>query len=256
MDIKTLQTNTLFICLILNSLSSISIIDIPLPWIGTVLIILLLLSFQKVHINYFILIPTITIFCLAIILNISNYFYYELIILDKMTTPYYLFVMIRYLNTLSYLAMVMILIELCIAGKWEWIIKFIVNLGVLVSFYAVYVYFAQTYNFSELLPRSRLGTAAGAQSIVFSYEFHRAMGSFREPSHLAEFLMVPFILAFLNGDKLVAWKKIIIFIVIFLTGSMSAILSLFIGLFFIYSINILYTVFIFYIIFNFYLYVI
>ena len=112
MDIKTLQTNTLFICLILNSLSSISIIDIPLPWIGTVLIILLLLSFQKVHINYFILIPTITIFCLAIILNISNYFYYELIILDKMTTPYYLFVMIRYLNTLSYLAMVMILIEL------------------------------------------------------------------------------------------------------------------------------------------------
>jgi len=78
--------------------------------------------------------------------------------------------------------------------------------------------------------RTRMGTSGGEQSTVFTYAFHRAMGSFREPSHLALWLVVPFFLSFLIPQKSKGILfSILIGSVILLTGSLTGILSILIA---------------------------
>jgi len=71
----------------------------------------------------------------------------------------------------------------------------------LVASYGVYVYFAQLAGWPEI-PRTRIGTDGVAQITEFQSLLHRAMGSFREPSHLAEWLLVPLVLLLVASRRL------------------------------------------------------
>lgn len=219
------------ISLVLNSLSSVAILEVPAPWIGLLLVLPLgFLFFLKVTELYRPLyIPVFLILVWAVLFNITEWTDFEEIFPMQASTPYPVYIVLRYLSVVSFVACVAVVVRLCRTGGESRIIALVVNLGVAVSIYAIYVYFAQLYGWPELLPRSRIGTAGGEQATTFTYAFHRAMGSFREPSHLAEWLMVPFALSFSKSLRYLEARKLLIGASILLTGSMTGIMSLAIG---------------------------
>jgi hypothetical protein len=96
------------------------------------------------------------------------------------------------------------------------------------SLFALYVYVAQIYGLPEP-PRSRMGTSGGEQAVRFSYQFHRAIGSFREPSHLAEWLIAPFYLSLLRRGRWAWLASTLIAFAMVLTGSLTGLASVALG---------------------------
>ena len=95
------------------------------------------------------------------------------------------------------------------------------------SLCAVYVYLAQVLGFWEPT-RSRMGTGGQdftSQSVVFSYRFHRALGSFREPSHLAQWIVPPLILGWRFDGKRAHMAKAAILAALALSGSLVGVLA-------------------------------
>jgi hypothetical protein len=68
-----------------------------------------------------------------------------------------------------------------------------------------------------------MGTGGEEQHVVFTYAFHRALGTFREPSHLAEWLLVPFFLGLLPHRARDLLWPMLIGLVVLLTGSLTGI---------------------------------
>lgn len=100
-------------------------------------------------------------------------------------------------------------------------LRIIYVVGCIIAVFAVYIYFAQVHGVWEP-PRSRLGTNGGDQVTRFTYAFHRAMGTFREPSHLAQWLVLPVFAAFSFGASTMV--KFLLLSVLLLTGSLTGII--------------------------------
>jgi hypothetical protein len=138
---------------------------------------------------------------------------------------------------LSYIAAAASSYSLIISGFSHKIIKAHFSILAFVSIYGLYIYFAQKYNLWEPL-RNRLGTGGQDfrfERVEFQYLFHRALGSFREPSHLANWLACTII--FLLPQKKVFKNRFFELLVIFLsiallilTGSFLGIICLLAGL--------------------------
>lgn len=227
------------IIVLLNALGSVTLIGIPIQWIGALLAMvigcILLYDFlfvaqalpRKIYIILFLF---SAFFLWTTALNLTQYSNYAGAMPSLATTSYPIFISLRYFSFFSFIGCVILIIKINQLGGMNKAVKLLVNIGTIIACYAIYVYLAQTFGLPELLPRNRLGTGGGGpQSTTFTYAFHRAMGSFREPSHLAEWLMVPFALSFIQKPKLLEPRKILIGITILLTGSMTGILSLFMG---------------------------
>lgn len=172
------------------------------------------------------------IFCawLAIvtILNILSFNYAD-IMPSGATTNYFLFVALRFFSILSFAAIVSIVFYLSLRGYNNQIKEMVVYLGVMISIWALYIYIAQLLGLPEPL-RSRMGTGGGQQDTTFSYyAFHRAMGTFSEPSMLAVWLLLPFFLSFISRKRRMI-PSIIIGAVMLLTGSLIGIVSIILGL--------------------------
>ena len=125
----------------ISALASISIFGIPLTWVAMVGIILL--GVQYIHhaklLKMPLLVPFFIISLWAIILNIIYWQKYQIIFPITATTPYSLNVALRYLNILSFIGFVVITLRICQAGYKRLVISTLVNLGVVVSLYAIYV---------------------------------------------------------------------------------------------------------------------
>ncbi len=221
-----------FFCaaLILNALASVAIAGVPLPWIslaGVTFVGIGLLPRVRAGRQAFALLWMIIGW--AAVLSLLNWTSFQDRMPAEASVSYPVYVLLRYLNILSFAGCLAVVLRLCETGHHGPIVRFVIGLGVVVSAYAIYVYFAQLFGWPEPLPRSRLGTGGGEQSTTFTYAFHRALGSFREPSHLAEWLMVPFILSFERGAGLIDLRRWIIGIALLLTGSITGIVSLLLG---------------------------
>src|SRR5207248_9563510 len=105
----------------------------------------------------------------------------------------------------------------------------ILAVAVLVSIAAIYIYIAQQLDLPEP-PRSRLGTSGGAQAVRFTYDFHRATGTFREPGLLASWLIVPFFICLTMRGAIPTVSAALIGGTLLLTGSLAAIVGVGIGL--------------------------
>lgn len=140
------------------------------------------------------------------------------------TTPYSVFISLRFLNILSFIAALYLVYWLLVNGYRDSVIKWTAIIGMFFALFAVYIYFAQIYGFPEP-PRNRMGTSGGMQIVRFSYAFHRGQGTFREPSHLAEWLVIPFFLGMIYRKRSVNIYSSIIGGVILLTGSLTAIMG-------------------------------
>lgn len=229
----SIELRTVFCFLILlNVLASVSVFGVPLPWVGMALSVpvafALLNRVKQLWVACFLPLTLLATYC--VLLNIFYWDQFSVSHPSEATTPYSVYVILRYMVVLNFVAIVTIVFRICQMGGFEWMINLIVNIGMMLACYAIYVYFAQTFGFYELLPRSRLGTGGEEQATTFTYAFHRAMGSFREPSHLAEWLMVPFTLSFIVSPKYFDPRKILIGTVVLMSGSMTGIMSLLMAL--------------------------
>lgn len=144
------------------------------------------------------------------------------------TTPYPVFVGLRFLTILSFIAALYVIYWLLTQGWHERIVKYTILLGTLIAVAAMYIYVAQVYGLPEP-PRTRLGTTGALQAVTFTYDFHRAEGTFREPVILAAWLMVPFLLSLTVRERGYLIPSILMGGTLFLTGSLSGILSLVVG---------------------------
>lgn len=220
--------NVFCILVIINGIASVSIAGVPLQWVGIACgLVVGSYFFSRVKgLNGPLIVPLAFLLFGVMVLNLANWQYFQGNFPSAATTPYSVFIALRYLNIFSFIAIVVIVSRLCQTGNEPRVLRFLVNLGGVVACYAIYVFVAQTYGLPELFPRSRLGTGGGEQATTFSYAFHRAMGPFREPSHLAEWLMMPFALSFINKPRSLKLPKLLMGLVILMTGSMTAIMAL------------------------------
>lgn len=110
----------------------------------------------------------------------------------------------------------------------EKIISGIINVGVIIAAISIYIYWAQVLGWWEPY-RSRLGTDGQPQTIEFAYAFHRAIGTFREPSMLAQWLVMPLLLSLWRTGTVARVKSIGIALAFFLTVSFTGMIGMGLG---------------------------
>ncbi|MGN6516062.1 MAG: O-antigen ligase family protein [Rhizomicrobium sp.] len=147
-----------------------------------------------------------------------------------LTTPYPVFIALRFMNLLAPLGCAYLIVAASERYSFNKVATLVIWLGTIAAVYAIYVYFAQLYGLPEL-PRTRMGTGGGHQSTTFTYDFHRAMGSFREPSHLAEWLLAPLFTSFALRNRLFKIHTWVMLLAMLLTGSLAGIAGLGVGIF-------------------------
>lgn len=219
--------------LFLQACAAYSIGPVPLQWIAQAGIVLLFLwLFLRRHIRVFTSFHLLMIFLMWTLgVTLANMLStdYSVLVPPLATTPYLVYVSLRIFTLVTFIATVGITYWLMEANQGETLIRRCAYLGVIVAIYGFYVYLAQVKGWPEI-PRTRVGTTGREQITVFSYAFHRAMGSFREPSHLAEWLILPLFFSL----SLKSWKGILLPLIIgsvlLLTGSLTGILSSLFGI--------------------------
>jgi hypothetical protein len=237
--LKISKYNFLFITLLLNSLASVSIFSIPITWLGMLFQLTLSMYLvnwkvsKSVPIIYFFIYLFIALFS-WIIFAIFNFSEINMPLFA--TTNYLSFIILRFSTILVFFISIIFIFNCLETYTLNRVINLILNISFFVALYAIYTYFAQLFSLPELIPRSRIGTSGNEQSVSFTtagINLQRALGTFREPSHLAEWLMLPLTLSFIinMNVKFQIYKKISIVLAIILSVSLSAILSITIGFF-------------------------
>lgn len=212
--------SALKVSILFSALDAISLGPLPLTWVAIwipiAVSIITRTNFGKVPIYFYLLIlwagfvQIFSLFCL----NEESCAKIEMPPLS--TTPYPIYITLRILPFLMFASVLSMMATL--KGKSNEVYSFILRAGGWVASIALYVYFAQRYGLPDI-PRSRLGTdGAEVTSVTFSYSFHRALGTFREPSGMAVWLILPFFLSLVY----VNWRTYVIGAAILLSGSMSA----------------------------------
>lgn len=145
------------------------------------------------------------------------------------TTSFHVFVALRIFNLLAFLAVIQLVFTAIVEGRRERLQATLVTLGAVAAVIAIYFYFAQILGLPQP-PRNRVSTGGGEQVLHFSYAFHRALGTFREPSHLAEWLAVPLFLSFGARSRRQYIEGVIMAAALLLTGSLTGIVGTVAGL--------------------------
>lgn len=235
-SIRLKKSSIIYHCLIIliigNGLGAYAIGSIPIQWlVNACIIIISIFCISKkfcLSLSY----KVFLIYCAwLVIVTMLNMlvFNYEDIMPSRAATTYFFFISLRFLTILIFSAIMSIVFYLSIKGYNNQIKEMVVSLGVIISIAALYIYIAQLFGLPEPF-RSRMGTGGDIQPTTFSaYVFHRAMGTFREPSMLAEWLLLPFFLSFISQKRMMI-PSIIIGAVMLLTGSLTGIVSIIIGL--------------------------
>lgn len=218
-----------------SALGAYNIGPIPIQWLTQVgLIALLLIVALRGKINYVpgsVLYIFLILWAVAVTVIKGIFGYYPSMMPSSASTPYMVFIVLRFLSLLSFIATVYLVYWLFKKGYRDAVIKWLVTIGTIIAVLGLYIYIAQIYGLPELA-RNRMGTGGGEQSVVFTYAFHRAMGTFREPSHLAEWLVVPLFLSFIRKQRLFSIHSMLMGATILLTGSLTGILGLSLGFMF------------------------
>lgn len=216
-----------------HSLAAYAIKGLPIQWMaqaGFVSLFGWLLFRNKVY-----LFPGAFIFLLfflwALMVTFVNYVVHDhsRLMPGGATTPYGVFISLRFLGMAFFVSAAGISYWLLIHGYRDRLLTAVTNIAVIVSLIAIYVYFAQIFGLPEL-PRTRIGTGGSEASTTFTYAFHRALGTFREPSHLAQWLVTPLFFSYMGSPRWINWKSVIIATAILMTGSLTGILGALVGL--------------------------
>lgn len=149
---------------------------------------------------------------------------YPLLMPPLASSPYPVYVALRFIALLTFAAGAALVYYLLHNGYREALLRRVVWVGTLGALAAVYIYFAQVNGWWEP-GRTRMGTAGGEQATSFAYAFHRAIGTFREPSHLAEWLVFPFLLSFAYAGRARLFHMLSMSAALLLTGSLTGLIA-------------------------------
>ncbi|HRK21886.1 MAG TPA: O-antigen ligase family protein [Fimbriimonadaceae bacterium] len=144
------------------------------------------------------------------------------------TSSYPIFIGLRFLVFASFSATAYVVAWILTHGDSERLFRTLIGIGTALAIVALYIYVAPALGLPEP-PRTRLGTAGGEQFTTFSYAFHRALGTFREPSHLASWILIPFFVSVGRNGVLPTIPTLLMGGALLLTGSLTGILSAAIG---------------------------
>jgi hypothetical protein len=217
-----------------NALEAYNLGSLPFPWVTQIGLIAVVIHIILTSKLYFVpgSLELFGLFLWLYLVTISNIYLqgsdYARLMPGIATTPYPIFIGLRLLKIVTFIATIYLIFWLLKRGYKKSVIKWSVIVATLIAIVAIYIYIAQLYGFPEL-PRNRIGTGGRIQRIRFNYAFHRAMGTFREPSLLAEWLVTPFFLSFLYRPKSLNLNTVIISSVLLLTGSLTGILGTVLG---------------------------
>lgn len=145
------------------------------------------------------------------------------------TLPYWAYITARFITLLSFVAAAYLTYWLVAEGEGAALVRGLVFIGFVVALIAIYIYFAHIFHLPEP-PRNRMGTGgAGKQATLFSgmggLSYQRALGTFREPGHLAEWLLIPMFLSFAFRDRLGKMRSAAYIAAFSLTLSMTGLFS-------------------------------
>lgn len=224
----------LFIILLLgNALNAYNIGDIPIEWIsyvGFIALALFVLMTDKLYI-----VPgsklMLSFFLWAMAVTVLNIFFkdYGSLMPRLTTTTYPVFVTLRFLRILSFIATIYLVYWLLRSEYKESLIRYTVIIGTVISILSIYILIAQIFGLPEFF-RSRNLIIGAPQSVriftVFDYRYYRAMGTFIEPGFLGEWLIVPFFLSLKFRNHMFNVNSFLIGLTIFLTFSLGTILAI------------------------------
>lgn len=220
-----------YIILVFNSLSSIAFGPFPMPWLSCFISIffgaLVLPSILKNKLVFNLFIFLIILLTFSTIFTLFQWETFKDLLSNKYQLDYYIYIFIRYSSFLSFFSTFFIIYKLSEKNNYKQITNIILKLSLVISLYAIYLYIAHFLNLPDILPRNRAGTGGfgSEQSIIFTYGFHRAIGTFREPSLFAEWLILPLFLSFSIKNKLKNPAFFIILLTFILTGSLGGLIS-------------------------------
>lgn len=222
----------LFLSIIFNGLDAYSLFSIPLPWLSTVsLFTLFCISFLQ---NKKILLKQSKSFIIfsfyMITISIFLYFYNINSIVTNATTNIDFYILLRIINVFIFTVVLVLIINAPINKNN--LVNLIVYSSLLISFLSLISYFSYIFEYSDFF-RNRLGTGIGFQSIVKACTVLRNYGTFREPSFLAVWISptIPFYILKSKYKKIWNFLIFIPLFSLFLTRSLTGVLSLFISLF-------------------------
>lgn len=219
----------------LNAMGAYQILSIPVQWLGSAIsVIAVTVSFsisrryQREEFYPLLLVLVMFVAALAGWLSWMPVVDFEEKLPQRATTTYFWFIFLRYFQILVFAAVYWLCIDYLKRNALNDLARLVIWAGLLVSAYALYVYVAQIGGLPEI-PRNRMGTTGEQQAVSFSYAFHRAMGSFREPSHLAEWLVLPIFMTFISRSVWCLVARVALIAVVLLSGSMTGIAAIILG---------------------------
>lgn len=236
---QDLAFNLFKLVFIVNAITAYEVFRMPIPWFSVLFLTIAVVIIPKIIYQSITSKGGIVFFILIVYSLLITVYNWGGEYSAKPTTPYAVFIILRYLSFFEFFIGIGLAIYLAKNGYKDRIILFWIYFGFIIALYALYVYFAHIFGLPEV-PRTRLGTGGQdylAQKVQFTGGINRALGSFREPSHLAEWLIIPIILSFSQVMK----KKMIIITIIFsaflLTLSLTGYLALVVALVFYFFVS-------------------
>ncbi len=216
-----------------DAMGAYSIGSVPIQWmthVGLITIVLLLGLASRLHAVPGSL-PILAYVLWAVVTTVFGALLHDYASLmpPLATTAYSVFISLRFASILAFIATTYLVYWLLAEGYRDACVRWTILIATIIALAAIYIYVAQTYGLPEL-PRTRLGTSGGEQAVKFSYPFHRAIGTFREPSHLAEWLVLPFVLSLVFTRTGISLANISMGLAILLTGSLTGMIGITFGL--------------------------
>jgi hypothetical protein len=229
----------LIFALFSHTLGAYNIGPVPIAWLSTVFFIISpipIIFSRKFHIP-----PSLNNIIIYLVCGIISLFIYDILYSPPpmpplASTSYAVYLILRIATVISYIAALFTSYNLVLNGMSYLILRSNVYLLGIVTVLGIYIYLAQRYGFWEP-PRTRMGTGGQdftLERVEFQYLFHRALGTFREPSHLANWLSAT--LLFLLPQKDIFRKErnkflLLIFSIflLILSGSLLGIICLLAG---------------------------
>ncbi|WP_156406236.1 hypothetical protein [Hydrogenophaga sp. Root209] len=143
---------------------------------------------------------------------------------SSLTLQDLMFILIRFLKLFFFISTLFIYFNFF--NSREDIIPFIsavIYIGAIFAAIALYIYVAQVAGLPEF-ERNRMGTGGDlvASKPIFTYPFHRLLGTFREPGLYVEWILLPYFLSvqFIWRSRIIALCSGLMLGSIFLTGSL------------------------------------
>lgn len=222
------------IVIFLSALESYAFLGIPLQWLGYVAAIIVatfVILVFKVR-----LMPGSTLF-LGLCLWMAIVTFLSATLTDYSgrmpivsSTPYPVFIGLRFLKLFSFFALAQLVYALCVFGREDAVIRITIGVSIVIATYSFYVYAAARFNLPEV-PRLQIGTGGTETSQLATFRvFMRSIGTFREPGPFAVWLVVPLFLCFMLRRPR-RWLSVLILVTAFVaTGSLTGILATAIGI--------------------------